>query len=258
MKITIIQTNLAWEKKDENLSHFKNLISDITNDTDIIILPEMFSTGFTMNAKSLAEPMTGNTIQWMKKVAAEKNCVVTGSIIIEENGKFFNRLVWMSPEGFLIYNKRHLFSYAHEDKTYTAGNKKLIVEYKGWKICPLICYDLRFPVWSRRTKKEDYDLLLYVANWPERRNTAWKTLLPARAIENQSYVVGLNRIGNDGNEIYHSGDSAVYNYFGEKISTTQPHEESVETITLDLDLLKEHRRLFVFGQDADGFYLGGG
>jgi predicted amidohydrolase len=255
MKITILQTNLIWENKTGNLSQLEEKISNLNDDTDLIVLPEMFSTGFTMNAKSLAESMTGNTIQWMQKIANEKNCAITGSIIIEENEKHFNRLFWITPEENKSYDKRHLFSYAKEDITYTAGTKKLIVEYKGWKICPLICYDLRFPVWSRRTKQDDYDLLLYVANWPERRNFAWKTLLPARAIENQSYVVGVNRIGNDGNDIYHSGDSAVYNFTGEKISKTQAHEESVETVKLDLEALREHRRHFAFGQDADSFSI---
>ncbi len=255
MKITIIQTNLVWEKKDENLLLLQEKIATITDDTDLIILPEMFSTGFTMNANSMAESMSGKTIQWMQKIAIEKNCAITGSVIIEENGKYFNRLIWVTPEGNKTYDKRHLFSYAKEDETYTAGNNKLIVEYKGCKICLLVCYDLRFPVWSRRTKKEDYDLLLYVANWPERRITAWKTLLPARAVENQSYVVGVNRIGNDGNDVYHSGDSAVYGYTGEVLSKTQAHVEAIETIDLNLEELREHREHFAFGQDADGFLI---
>jgi len=255
MKITIIQTNLVWENKTENLSLLRDKISNLNEDTDLIVLPEMFSTGFSMNAKSLAELMSGNTIQLLQKIATEKNCAITGSVIIEENGKYFNRLVWMTPEEIKTYDKRHLFSYAKEENTYTAGNKKLIVEYKGWKICPLVCYDLRFPVWSRRTKKENYDLLLYVANWPDRRNTAWKTLLPARAIENQSYVVGVNRIGNDGNDVYHSGDSAIYTFTGESLSKTQAHEESIETIELNLEELREHRKHFAFEQDADEFVV---
>ncbi len=253
MKVSIIQTNLIWENKSDNLSNFTDKIKNLEDDTDIIVLPEMFSTGFTMNADQLAEKMDGNTIQWLKKIASEKNCAVTGSIIIEENGSYFNRLIWVTPEEIKFYNKRHLFSYANEDRTYTAGNNKLIIDHKGWKICLLVCYDLRFPVWSRRTKKEDYDLLVYVANWPERRITAWKTLLPARAIENQSYVIGVNRIGNDGNDVYHSGDSVVYNFTGEQLSKTQSHVESIETIELNLDELKEHRKHFAFFQDGDEF-----
>lgn len=255
MKVTIIQTNLIWENKNENLAKLKETISGIAEDTDVIILPEMFSTGFTMNAKPMAESMTGNSIQWLKKIAADKNCAITGSVIIEENGNYFNRLIWVTPDEIKSYNKRHLFSYAKEDETYTAGNSKLIVEYKDWKICLLICYDLRFPVWSRRTKSEDYDLLVYVANWPERRIFAWKNLLPARAIENQSYVVGVNRIGNDGNDVYHSGDSAVYGFTGEVLSKTQAHVESVETIDLNPEELKEFRKHFAFFQDGDKFEI---
>lgn len=255
MKVTIIQTNLIWEKKNENLSKLKETISGIAEDTDLIILPEMFSTGFTMNAKPMAEPMSGNSIQWLKKIAKEKNCAITGSVIIEENGKYYNRLIWITPEETKTYDKRHLFSYAKEEETFTAGKNKLIVDYKGWKICLLVCYDLRFPVWSRRTKSADYDLLVYVANWPERRIFAWKNLLPARAIENQSYVIGVNRIGNDGNDVYHSGDSAVYSFTGEVLSKTQAHVESVETIELNQEELKEHREQFGFLEDGDGFEI---
>lgn len=255
MKLTIIQTNLVWQNKTENLSLLKEKILNINEATDLIILPEMFSTGFSMNAKVLAESMNENTIQWMQELANKKDCIITGSVIIAENGKYFNRLIWATPQGNKTYDKRHLFSYAKEDKTYSAGSEKLILDYNGWKIMPLVCYDLRFPVWSRRTEKENYDLLIYVANWPERRNTAWKTLLPARAIENQSYVVGVNRIGNDGNDIYHSGDSAIYNYKGEIISKTQAHEESIETIELDLSELHDHRKQFAFEKDADGFVI---
>ena len=192
----------------------------------------------------------------MKKTAKEKNCVVTGSLVIEENGKYFNRLIWMRADGsFATYNKRHLFRYAKEQDYYTPGNEKLIVELKGWKICPLVCYDLRFPVWIRNTPNNSYDILLFVANWPERRNHPWKTLLMARAMENQAYVVGVNRIGNDKNNIYHSGDSAVINFKGEVISKTKAHEESVETVTISKKDLDEWRNIFPAWMDADEYKL---
>ncbi len=255
MKVTTIQTALFWEDKDQNLIHFEKLLADAKIDTDLIILPEMFSTGFTMNAKPFAESMNGNTIQWMKNVSVKYNCAITGSIIIEANGKYYNRLIWINGEQIQFYDKRHLFSYAKEDETYTSGNKKLIINFKGWKICPLVCYDLRFPIWSRRTNNEDYDLLIYVANWPERRSLAWNTLLPARAVENQSFVIGVNRIGDDGNKIYHSGDSATYNFLGEKVSTTRSKEISIETIELNLDELIKFRTQFAFAADADDFEI---
>jgi predicted amidohydrolase len=195
----------------------------------------------------------------MKKMAAEKNCVVTGSIIIEEDGNYFNRLIWMRANGsFETYDKRHLFRYGNEHEHYTAGNKKIIVEINGWKICPLVCYDLRFPIWSRNKFKNgvwDYDLLIYVANWPERRNHPWQTLLLARAIENQCYVAGVNRVGNDGNDVFHSGDSAVINFKGEIISKIKPKEENVETVTLSYPELVEFRKNFPVGLDADPFSI---
>lgn len=253
LKITFIQTNLHWENRDENLQLFSQKISSLQEQTDLIVLPEMFSTGFTMNNKALSEKMGGKTFEWMKRMAKEKNCVLTGSIIIEEDGKYFNRLIWMRTDGtFETYDKRHLFRYANEQDHYTAGDKKLIVELKGWKICPMICYDLRFPVWIRNRNNE-YDILLFVANWPERRNHPWKTLLMARAMENQAYVIGVNRIGNDGNAIYHSGDSAAINFKGEIISKTKPHEESVETITLSKTELEDWRKNFPAWMDADKF-----
>ncbi|MBI4946781.1 MAG: amidohydrolase [Bacteroidetes bacterium] len=263
--ITIIQANLHWENIDENLKMFFQKISSIKEKTDLIVLPEMFSTGFTMNNKAMAEKMNGKTLEWMKKMAKEKDCVLTGSIIIEESGKYFNRLIWMRTDGsFETYDKRHLFRYANEQDHYTAGNKKLIVELNGWKICPMVCYDLRFPVWIRNrltpnpspTGEGQYDILLFVANWPERRNHPWKTLLMARAMENQSYVVGVNRIGNDGNTIYHSGDSAVINFKGEIIRKTKAHEESVETITLSKTELEDWRKTFPAWMDADQFTVG--
>ncbi len=255
LKITLVQSNLHWENIDNNLSMFSEKIASIKEETDIIILPEMFTTGFTMNAKYLADGMQGNGIQWMREQAVKKNCVITGSMIIKEGDKYFNRLIWMTPGNYEFYDKRHLFSYAGEENTYRRGEKKLIVEYKGWRIHPLVCYDLRFPVWSRRTKKHDYDLLLYVANWPERRVYAWKQLLIARAIENQSYVAGLNRIGNDGNNINHSGESAVIDFKGDQMLDANPAEEFIQTVELSMKNLEEFRKHFAFFQDADEFEI---
>lgn len=256
LKITLIQSSLHWENKEANLSMFNEKIAAMKEDTDVIMLPEMFSTGFTMNAPAMAEPMTGRTVSWLKEKAEEKKCAITGSMIIIENGAFFNRLIWMNPNGsFLQYDKRHLFRLAQEEETYTQGKNKLIVEYKGWKILPLICFDLRFPVWSRRTKVHDYDLIIFAASWPERRVAAWKHLLIARAIENQCYVAGLNRVGNDGNNIYHSGESAVNNYKGENICSFNPHDECVETVTLSKPELYEFRKQLPFIDDSDDFTI---
>ena len=256
LKITLVQSNLHWENAEANLQMFSEKISGIKVDTDLIILPEMFSTGFTMNAAKMAEPMNGHAIKWMMDTAKEKKCVVAGSLIISENGHFFNRLIWMNPDGtFAHYDKRHLFSLAKEEQTFAPGKNKLIIDYKGWKILPLICFDLRFPVWSRRTKSADYDLLIYAANWPERRITAWNQLLIARAIENQCHVAGLNRFGNDGNNIYHSGESAVVNYKGEVISDINAHEECIETVELNKIELLEFRKQLPFLEEADDFVI---
>lgn len=280
LKITILQSGLFWENCEQNLEQFSKKISLIREQTDLIILPEMFTTGFSMQPEKLAESMTGKTVKWMSEHAHKKQCVITGSFICEENGNYYNRLVWMKPDGtYSIYNKRHLFSMANENKHYTPGNKKIIEEIKGWKICPLICYDLRFPVWSRNTNipqqphnstrppsqahdqshKGDmfpnYDILIYVANWPERRSFPWKTLLLARAIENQCYVIGENRVGTDGNEIYYSGDSAVINFKGEIISKIPLHVEYSETITLSYKELEEFRKQFPVMDDADSFEI---
>jgi omega-amidase len=255
LKITLIQSNLYWEDKEKNLSMFSEKISGIREETDLILLPEMFSTGFSMNAASLAEKMNGPSIQWMKKTAVEKNCVIAGSMIIEENGKYFNRLIWMKPDDHEYYDKRHLFSLAGEEKTYKAGENKITVLLKGWRILPLICYDLRFPVWSRRSKKSDYDVLLYLANWPEKRIYAWKQLLIARAIENQSYTVGLNRYGNDGNQILHSGDSAVIDYTGEIMNKEKNLGEFTKTYSLSKEPQDIFRKQFAFFSDSDNFEI---
>ncbi len=273
LKITIIQSGLHWENKEDNLNMFSQKIAAINESTDLIVLPEMFTTGFSMRPEMFAEQMNGQTVNWMAEKAREKKCVITGSFICEENGKYFNRLVWMNADGtFTKYDKRHLFRMSNEDNYYSAGKNKIIVELKGWKICPLICYDLRFPVWSRNqltidsrqlTNKKneskypqyEYDILVYVANWPERRSHAWKTLLMARAIENQSYVIGLNRIGDDGNKIEHSGDSVVINAKGEIISKIKPNEEYTETVVVNFDELENFRKNFPAILDADNFEI---
>jgi len=244
------------------------MILSVKEKTEIVVLPEMFSTGFVMKPETLAETMDGDTVTWMKKMAAEKKIILTGSIIIEENGHYYNRLVWMLPNGqYGIYDKRHRFAFAGENNHYTAGTKRLIASVKGWKINLQVCYDLRFPVWARQApiqpphkgeeladSQPEYDVLIYVANWPERRNTAWKTLLQARAIENQCYVVGVNRLGNDGNSIYHSGDSMIIDPLGE-ILYHKKDEEDIFTIILDKDHLQSIREKFPFWRDRDNFTI---
>ncbi len=253
LSVTLIQSNLHWESISENLKMFSEKLSSVGK-TDLIVLPETFSTGFSMNPK-FEETMDGTAVEWMRKMAAEKNCVICGSLMISEDENFYNRLIWMQPTGeFQTYDKRHLFCISDEPKFFTAGTERLIVELNGWKICPLICYDLRFPVWARNDKDEAYDILLYVANWPERRNVAWKTLLPARAIENQAYVIGANRVGVDEKNISHSGDSMVIDALG-KILYHKEQEEDVFTIELNYDELQKVREQLPFLNDADDFVL---
>ena len=254
LKITLFQGYLFWENIDKNLQNIGLRLSGIREKTDLIILPEMFNTGFTMNATSLAEPMNGKTMQWMAKISNQYACVITGSLIITENGKFYNRLIWMRPDNtFEYYDKRHLFTLAKEHNTYTAGKNKLIVELKGWKICPVICYDLRFPVWLRNVGNT-YDLLIVVANWPERRALHWRTLIPARAVENQAYVIGLNRVGHDGNQVYHSGDSTCISPQGDVVYYKRD-EEDVYTFTMVADEIERTRRVMPFLKDADSFQI---
>jgi omega-amidase len=278
LTITTVQTKLHWEDKAANLQMLEEKILSIKEKTEIVVLPEMFSTGFSMKARTLAEKMDGDTVNWMKKVSAEKKIILTGSIIIKESAPstmemargevYYNRLVWMLPNGqYGIYDKRHRFAFAGEDDHYTAGTKRLIASVKGWKINLQVCYDLRFPVWSRQTSPSnsltkgegelvtpEYDLLIYVANWPEGRIIAWQTLLRARAIENQCYVVGVNRVGNDGNAIYHSGDSMIIDPFGE-ILYHKKEEEDIFTITLDKGHLQSIREKFPFWRDGDDFTI---
>ena len=243
---------------------FEEKIKSIPEKTEIVVLPEMFSTGFSMEPQKLAETMDGETVQWMKRIAAEKKVILAGSLIIEEDGNYYNRLVWMLPNGqYGVYDKRHRFAFAGEDEHYTAGTKRLIASVKGWKINLLVCYDLRFPVWARQTPpligeagkgSPEYDVLIYVANWPEKRIHAWKTLLPARAIENQCFVVGINRTGDDGNGIHYSGESMVIDPSGEVLYTKKDTED-IFTITLQKELLDSVREKFPFWKDADDFQL---
>lgn len=266
LKFTLVQTALHWENKEANLKMFTQKINAIESSTHVVVLPEMFSTGFTMKPQQLAETMEGATVSWMKNIAAQKKMILTGSVIIEEHGNYFNRMIWMLPNGqYGFYDKRHLFAFADEDKHYTAGTKRFIASANGWKMNLMVCYDLRFPVWARQTAPPtplrqsesaelEYDVLIYVANWPERRNLAWKSLLRARAIENQCYVIGVNRVGNDGENIYHSGDSMVIDPLGE-ILYHKENDEDVFTIELDKKHLQEAREKFQFWRDADGFEI---
>lgn len=254
IRLTFIQTSLYWEDIPANLEHFSSILNTINEPTDIIVLPEMFTTGFSMNSSKLAEGEAGSGVTWMKKMSEKFNSAITGSMIFSENGKYYNRMIWAEPgKPVLHYDKRHLFTMANEQDNYSRGTSKTIIDYKGWKILPLICYDLRFPVWSRNA--EEYDLLIYAANWPERRNHAWKTLLPARAIENQCYVVGVNRIGKDGKGIPYSGDSAAYDFMGNIISSAAAHKEECITITLDKKPLASIRSEFPVLKDADHFVI---
>ena len=252
-RITTVQSIIHWENIDANLAHFSKQIKPLKNQTDLVILPEMFTTGFSMNPAPLAESMTGKTMQWLTQQAREINAVVTGSFIATEGGKYYNRLVWMFPDGsFEIYDKRHLFTLAKEDENYEAGTKKLIVKWKGWKICPLICYDLRFPVWARNV--ENYDLLIYTANWPITRSNAWKTLLEARAIENQCYVVGVNRVGKDGSDLDYSGDSSVID-FGGKVLHRATNIDNVATVEISKTAMATFRQKLNFLGDRDLFTM---
>jgi predicted amidohydrolase len=254
MKVTIIQSNLYWEDKVRNLEFFEKQIVSIKDLTDLIVLPEMFTTGFSMKPERFSEPENGITLQKMQTWAKAKDAAIVGSFIVEEDGKFYNRAYFVFPDGhYQYYNKRHLFRMAKEDEHYTPGTEKLIVEYQSWRILLLVCYDLRFPVWSRN--ENNYDIAIYVANWPERRSEPWKTLLKARAIENLSYVIGVNRIGDDGNNISHSGDSAIIDFKGDVLSKTKAKEIAVETVQLDQKALNDFRTKFPAHFDADDFQI---
>jgi predicted amidohydrolase len=253
LRVTLVQTELAWQDPAANrgrlAAHFRGLRAH----SDLVVLPEMFSTGFSMDAERLAEDMDGPTVGWMREEAAALGCAITGSLIVREQGRCYNRLVWARPDGTVEhYDKRHLFRIAGEQDHYAAGARRLVVDLKGWRVCPMVCYDLRFPVWSRN--RGDYDLLLYVANWPQRRAHAWSSLLRARAIENLSYVVGVNRIGRDGNGASYAGDSVVLDFLGQALSSGGSGDR-VETAVLDLESLQSYRASFPAHLDADRFEL---
>jgi omega-amidase len=253
MKIALLQTSLHWENPKANRIQFEKMINSMEESVDLIVLPEMFSTGFTMNPTEVAETMQGETIQWMQTIAKAKKAAILGGLIIKENNHFYNRLVFVYPSGELVkYDKKHLFTLAGEDKVYTPGNEKIIIDYNGFKICPLICYDLRFPVFSRNV--EDYDLLIYVANWPKPRINAWDILLKARAIENQCFVIGVNRIGSDNNQLDYSGHSQAVDFLGNSILEPQENE-GVFIVTLNKNELLSTRKKLDFLSDRDAFTL---
>ncbi|WP_372936888.1 amidohydrolase [Seonamhaeicola sp.] len=252
LKVALFQSDLVWENPEQNRTNFAEKIASISEQVDLIILPEMFTTGFTMNAKSVAETMQGDTVVWMKQIASKYNSAITGSVIIVENGKFYNRLLFVEASGQVTaYDKKHTFTLASENKIYTSGSERIIINYKGWNICPLICYDLRFPVWARNTV--NYDVLLYVANWPKARVNAWDALLKARAIENMSYCIGVNRVGVDGIDIEYSGHSAVYDVLGNQITSINPSKEQIELITLKKEHIEKYRNALKFLNDRDDF-----
>ncbi|MFD0834439.1 amidohydrolase [Mariniflexile aquimaris] len=254
LKVAIIQSNLIWEKPKKNRKLFSEKIESIITPVDLIVLPEMFTSGFTMNAAAVAETMDGKSVEWMKKMALQTGVAIVGSLIIQEAGKFYNRLLFVEPSGLITtYNKRHTFTLAGEDKVFSAGSEKVIVEYKGWKICPLVCYDLRFPVWARNT--EDYDALIYVANWPKPRILPWDILLKARAIENMCYVIGVNRVGLDEAENEYTGHSAVYDVLGNPVTILRPNKEHIEIAVLDRHHITYYRNKLKFLDDKDAFIL---
>lgn len=258
LKITLVQSDLHWEDTEANLAMFEEKVWQIGNSTDVIILPEMFTTGFTMNAPRLAEHMNMRTFKWMKQMADQTGALMLGSYIVTVHDRYYNRLLWMEPGGnFKTYDKRHLFRMSNEHKTYSAGESLLISTWKGWRICPLVCYDLRFPVWSRNkwdytSKRPSYDVMVYVANWPTARIDAWDTLLKARAIENLSYVVGVNRVGQDGTGIEYNGHSSIVSPKGETIFTSEGME-TIHSIELNANSLEAFRDRFPAYLDADDF-----
>ena len=253
LTVTTVQSSLFWEDIDANLNMFSEKLNRFSDETDLIILPEMFTTGFSMETKRVSETMDGKAVNWMCEQAKNHNAAVMGSLIIRDGDKCYNRLVAMRPNGkFETYDKRHLFTLADEHEYFQTGSERLIFDYKGWKICPLICYDLRFPVWARNTV--DYDLLIYMANWPVTRNHHWKTLLMARAIENQSYCIGVNRVGKDEKELYYSGDTSVIDYTGNVIYQVA-NAEDIFTTTLDKEQMDKFRSKLNFLPDRDDFEI---
>lgn len=254
LKVAVVQENLIWENPQKNHQLFEKQI-DKLQEADLIVLPEMFNTGFTMQVQKIAQTYAGRSVEWLKKMACKYDVVLIGSMAIEENKQYFNRLFVVFPDAnFLTYNKKHLFTMGGERAVYTSGKERLIFTYRAWRICPLICYDLRFPVWSRN--QNDYDLLIYVANWPAVRNAVWKTLLKARAIENQTYTVGVNRIGSDGNGLYHQGNSMIISPKGEVIKQMNDLADAA-LVELNLETQNKFKQKFPAYCDADKFILNG-
>lgn len=251
LTLTLFQASLAWEDIDANLEYFDTGIDALNKSTDLIILPEMFSTGFSMSPQQLAEPMDGKAVGWMRQKAKETKAVITGSLMVTEDQRYYNRLIWAQPDGGLTaYDKKHLFRYAGEEKVYTAGTRQVTVELKGWKIRPFICYDLRFPIWTRNLG-QPYDLAIFVANWPARRSAHWRSLLQARAIENQAYVAAVNRVGEDGNGHRYNGCSALIDPMGER-RFEQKDKACNPTLTISYEALRKYRERFPAWMDADG------
>ena len=255
LKISIVQTDIAWENKQENLRMLREKLHALRGTTEIVVLPEMFSTGFTMKSRELAEPVSGITVRILKELAADFQLALCGSFICSERSNYYNRAFFITPEGEeFYYDKRHLFRMGNEAEYFSSGNNKLIISYRGWNICLLVCYDLRFPVWSRSVNNE-YDLLIYVASWPQARRLAWDTLLCARALENMCYVCGVNRIGVDGNKLIYNGGSVVFSAKGEVLASVPDGEEGIETVSLSLISLQQLRDKFPVWKDADAFRL---
>jgi predicted amidohydrolase len=250
LKVALIQSDLNWENIDDNLKSFSAKIAQVEDDVDLIVLPEMFSTGFTMNVEGLAQNQDGITFSWMKQEAISSNSAIYGSFISEENGKIYNRAYFFHPDGsFEKYDKKHLFTYAGEHKVFSAGDQRVIIDYKGWRIMPQICYDLRFPAWTRNDL--NYDLLIYIASWPEKRKNHWNQLLKARAIENLTYVLAVNRVGIDGNNLTYSGNSQIIEYSGDVKAEAKEHSEEILTFVLEKDMQKKYRDNFGFLNDID-------
>ncbi|MDX9785950.1 MAG: amidohydrolase [Desulfobacterales bacterium] len=250
LKVTLVQTALFWEDASLNLAMFDETLETISRETDLIVLPEMFSTGFSMAAAKHAEGMDGRAVRWLRETSRKKSVDIVGSLMIRDKNRFFNRLLWAKPDGVLLtYDKRHLFRMAGEEKVYSAGNSLLTVRLKGWKIRPFICYDLRFPAWTRNVDNA-YDLAVFVANWPEKRSLHWQKLLVARAIENQCFVVGVNRVGKDGHGVNFSGDSVVIDPVGIELVLLR-YEPCVHTVNLSGQQLLDYRKNFPAWMDAD-------
>lgn len=259
LNIAIIQAPLVWADKKANLQYFSTEFRKFDRQVDLVVLPEMFATGFITDPALISEKMDGPVMNWMKESAVGMNCVITGSITVEENGLYYNRLIWMRPDGsYDKYDKRHLFRMGEEHQRFSQGKDIITVEINGWKVRPLICYDLRFPVWSKNRYQNDgyeYDILVYVANWPASRSFAWRTLLSARAIENQSYCVGVNRIGNDGKGIPHCGGSVILDYKGKLLTGCEDNAPETVIHALDYEALTHFRDNFKVGLDWDSFSL---